>query len=325
MKHDVRLTDTIPVFSRIRLNPKQAVQKSTLLNSLIFAGYILIDGAWQAIALFLFSLILRVVSPYKTAMEFFRAEPMREIIVMLWLTVLSILLTFGYCIFIEKRPVRTLGITKRRMLPDYLLGAMLGIGMMSAVILLMQAGGGVTFRGASGSVPAGYMLLFLFGWLIQGFSEELAFRGWLMMSAGTHTKPLTGVAVSSVLFGAAHLGNNGISLFAFCNLTLFGLLTALLFLRTDSIWCTAAMHSFWNMSQSNLYGLKVSGIEISASFLRTDAAEGMAWLNGGSFGPEGGAATTAVLAVCILQVYLMPQRNTNVPEPAAAYLKGEIK
>ncbi|MBQ8921002.1 MAG: CPBP family intramembrane metalloprotease [Oscillospiraceae bacterium] len=324
MKHDIRLSDTAPIFARIRQNPNQRVPKGILLNCLVFSAYLLVDGAGQEIGLLLFSLILSAISPGDTVKSFFENEPMREILLMLYLTVVSILLNFAYCCGVEKRPARTLGITKRRALPDYLLGFLLGTGMMTAVMLLIQAGGGASFRGVSESVPAGYMVLFLFAWVIQGFSEELAFRGYLMMSVGTHTEPGTGIAVSSVLFAAAHLGNDGVSLFAFCNLALFGLLTALLFLRTDSIWCTAAMHSFWNMAQSNLFGMKVSGIEISASFLRYDTASGHTWLNGGRFGPEGGAATTAVLAIAILLVYLLPQRTVHLPAsaPAEANQKG---
>jgi len=322
MKHDICLNDTVPVFARIRLDPKQQVLRGVLLNVLMFAVYYIVCAVWESLCLAAFYLIYAAAAAPHSADDFFKAEPMRELLMMLFLTTVSIAVNLVFSLGIEKRPLRTLGITKRRALPDYLLGILLGTGMMGCVILLMIAGGGASFRGVSQSVPTGYMLLFLAGWMIQGFSEELTFRGWLMMSAGTHTKPLTGVAVSSLLFAAAHLGNDGISVFAFCNLTMFGLLTALLFLRTDSIWCTAAMHSFWNMAQGNLFGMKVSGIDVSATFLHIDTAEGAAWLNGGHFGPEGGAATTAILIICILAVYLLPQRTVHLPALQDAQKKG---
>jgi hypothetical protein len=313
MKHPIQLYDTIPVFYRIRKAPNKVV-RSILINALIFFVYILAASLAESIVMALFGDPEIAFGTSENGVTASVKMTRGLVILMLYLTLISIALTFVYCCSIEKRKVRTLGLCRRSVLRDYLIGTLAGIGMMTAVVLLAWAGGGLTCRGVAKSIPWGPMLLFLFGWMIQGFSEELTFRGYLMMTTGTHHNPLAAVAVSSLAFAAAHLGNDGISIFAFVNLTLFGVLAALLFLRTDSIWCVAAVHSFWNMAQGNLFGLKVSGIDVSATFFRFDMTEGKTWLNGGAFGLEGGAATTVVMLLGIVVVFLLPQRT---PEPSA--------
>ncbi|MBR3267637.1 MAG: CPBP family intramembrane metalloprotease [Oscillospiraceae bacterium] len=322
MKHDLHLSDTAPVFARIRREPGQHVPKGLLILVLIFALITLLDAAWQSILAFLISFSMCSFMPADRAKHFFDA-PSRSVLLMLFLTAVSITLTFLYCRLIERRSARSLGITKQHFLPDYLLGFFIGTGMMAASVFLALAGGAVRFCGISKQIPGGMILLFLAGWIIQGFSEELTFRSFLMMSAGTYHTPVTSVFVSSLLFAAAHLANDGISIPAFLNLFLFGVLTALIFLRTDSIWCGAALHSFWNMAQSNFFGLKVSGLDIGASILSFEQTDGKALLNGGGFGLEGAVGTTAVLLAAISLVFLMKQRIPQ--DPAIQYAeKGEV-
>ena len=316
MKHPLNLSDTFIPFERIRREPRQKVTRSLLLLILFFLLYFITAAVTEA-------MIMAIVSPPKVDVQMQNGKVSGSMQVTpefvrnsLYMTLVSIFLTFIYCLGIEKRSVRTMGLTKRRAVPDYLIGVLVGVGLMGGAVLLAWAGGGVTFEGTAASVPVLSMVLFIIGWVIQGFSEELTFRGYLLMSAGTHHSPVTGVCVSSLLFAAAHLGNDGISVFACVNLTLFGILAALLFLRTDSIWCVAALYSFWNMAQGNVFGLKVSGIDVGVTFLRFNMVSGKGWLNGGAFGLEGGAAVTAVLVFGILAVFLLPQRKSEpLPPP----------
>lgn len=318
MKHSLALTDTLPVFGRVRQEPRARVLKNIFLLILLFVLFFFADQFLISGALMLLQLPAAIRAEQNGEI-YYSAFGVRELIQMLYLTSICILLSFLCTRVIERRSVRTAGITGRHALRDYLLGVVVGTGMMGAAILLSWAGGGLELRGVSRGIPWGTMLLFLGGWMVQGFSEELNFRGFFMMTIGTHHKPVTAVAVSALLFAAAHLGNDGIALFPVVNLTLFGLFAALYFLRTDSIWGIAAIHSMWNAAQGNLFGLKVSGIDVQATVLRFVQTDGHDWLNGGAFGPEGGAAVTVVLAVGVIVLYLVPQREKAV-SPAATDL-----
>ena len=301
MKVDFSLSGTVPRFERIRQTPKLRIPQETALILFIAVLFELVVLLADFVAQISVGIALAIASVQLDA------ETGTAVILLLRSVEIAAVLLFCRCI--ERRAFRTLGLTGKRMLPDYLAGLLLGFAMFSAVLLLILAGGAaVREENAVQPKPllAGCLAV---GWMIQGFSEELTFRGYLMMSLGTRTKPWRAVIYSAVCFALAHLGNSGISLPALVNLTLFGILMSLLVLRTDSIWCAAAVHAVWNWAQGSFYGLQVSGMETGASFFRFALTGSRTWLGGGAFGPEGGAAATLLLAVCITVLLLLPNRS----------------
>lgn len=300
---DWRLSQTEPQFARIRAHPQQRVPRNLWLLLLIFWTAILCSVLVQTAAVFPIGIAAGILGIDLSA------DPTGNLLLALGMTGVTVVLVLlcGRCI--DRRPLRTMGLTRHRLLPDYLCGFLLGLAMFSVVVLLAWMGGALTFHGTADIQHPLAAVLLILGWMIQGFSEELTFRGWLMMSAGTHHRPHTAILVSALCFAAAHLGNDGVSIPACVNLTLFGIAAALLVLRTDSIWCAAAMHSAWNWAQGNLYGLQVSGIEAGDSLLHAAQTDTAAWLSGGRFGLEAGAGTTAVLGVLIFVLMILPQRK----------------
>ena len=231
------------------------------------------------------------------------------LVILLFRTNITTAAVLLICLLSERRPLRTLGMTARHLLRDYALGALLGLLMFGAVMLTGWAGGAFSYQGTGQITGKPLYALLTAGWVMQGFSEEIAFRGWLMMSAGMHIPPQWAVTVSSLCFAAAHLGNDGVSVIAFCNLLLFGAVMSLLMFRTDSIWAPAALHSAWNWAQGSFFGLPVSGIPTAdtvLSFAQTGRAE---WLGGGTFGPESGLAAAGVLLLTLLMLFWIPQTN----------------
>lgn len=294
-----------PQFARIRMNERQRVPRNLGLLLLIFWAAILCS----VLAEFVAGGIIGVAAAVLDIPLF--DNPSGMLLLSLGMTAITVVIVLVCCCCLERRPFRTMGLTRRHLLRDYLRGILLGTGMFSAVVLLAWCGGALRFEGTAAVRHPLTMLLLCLGWMLQGFSEELTFRGWLMMSAGTHHRPHTAILISALCFATAHLGNDGVSIPACVNLTLFGIAMSLLVLRTDSLWTAAALHSAWNWSQGNLFGLQVSGIEAGDSLLhvsQTDAAE---WLGGGRFGLEAGAGTTAVLAVLILLLWFVPRRREN--------------
>jgi membrane protease YdiL (CAAX protease family) len=105
------------------------------------------------------------------------------------------------------------------------------------------------------------------------------------------------------------MSNTGISILAFLNLFLFGVFASLYMIRSGSIFGVCALHSAWNFAQGNVFGIRVSGMNISHSLLQSEINYDRALTNGGEFGAEGGVAVTLALLIAIMLVVYLPQRK----------------
>ena len=141
---------------------------------------------------------------------------------------------------------------------------------------------------------------------MEGMSEEIMFRGFMMTRIKERHGTAAAVIVSSLLFSAFHSLNIGFTPLAAVNLFLIALLFALITLKTGDIWLTSAIHTMWNLTQGNILGLQVSGTQGISSVLDTNYLKGCSSLiTGGDFGPEGGLAVTAVTGSCLILVLLL--------------------
>lgn len=303
MKIDWKLKNADPYFERVRNHPKQRIIRNIFLLLLVFFGVMLVTQILQIVA----SLgIMLIAGVQKKA---FMENVDLQIVLSLFLTLLCIATNLVFCFFVEKRSAGTLFMTRRKCIPHYLIGALLGFAMMGAVTLIAWLSGAITFDGVQTIQNPFIMVLLFVGWMIQGFSEELSYRGWLMTSIGTHHSIWIAVALSAISFAVMHGGNDGFSIFAIVNLILFGVVTALYVLRTGSIWGAAAMHSVWNWAQGNFFGLQVSGIPTDSTILKFSQSGDVEWIGGGTFGLEAGAATTIILLIVITVLLLMQGRQ----------------
>lgn len=305
---DWKLSDTRPVFARADHAFRNDTLKNFWLVVVVFLVTIVISTMVQMIPTIL-AMIMVMVTQGETAWKNLETSS-GFVAFSLYLTVIPILVSVLYCGLVEHRSLRTLGFTKRHCLKDYLVGLIVAIVMMGAAVLIATMGGALDFEGFSFHGSIGMLILFILGWMIQGLSEEVVFRGYFLVSLGAKHHAWIAVLVSSIAFSMAHLGNDGVTVLSIGNLVLYGVFAAIYFLRTDSIWGIAALHSFWNCAQGNLFGQKVSGMILDTSLFTFSQNEGYDWLHGGSFGPEGGVAITLVLLIGIAILLLLPQRRS---------------
>lgn len=228
--------------------------------------------------------------------------------VQLFATVATIIAVFIYCTKIEKRRLFTLGFVKKGAVTEYLIGLIIGLFMFSAAYGTVLLSGEYEFGGFNNGASAGVIILFFIGFIIQGASEEILLRGYFFVSGSASSSLPTALFVSSALFAAMHLSNPGINLLAVINLFLFGVFAALYFLRRGNIWGICAIHSVWNFAQGNLYGCKVSGLNMNESLFSSIEKGGTLW-SGGDFGPEGGIGVTVVLSIGIFILTFMKNKN----------------
>ena len=138
-------------------------------------------------------------------------------------------------------------------------------------------------------------------WFIQGGTEELLTRGWLLPIINKRSNLAIAIAVSSSLFGLMHLANAHVTFLSILSIILSGVFMALYMLKTDNLWGVAGLHGAWNFTQGNIYGLAVSGKSTGFSFFRFAAKpESADWISGGAFGTEGSLFASLVLLAGIL-------------------------
>ena len=214
---------------------------------------------------------------------------------------------------IEKNALSSLGFVKRNWLKYLGWGIMFSLVQMGVIALVYQVSGIGSFELNELSLEPILFILGLFPfWLLQGGTEEVATRGWLLTRIAARTNLPLAIVISSSLFGILHLGNAGVTFLSVLNIILDGVLAALLFIYTDSIWLVVAQHGTWNYVQGNLLGFQVSGTGADASIFSFTMGSGPDWLTGGTFGAEGSIITTLVLLVSLVIVYRLGERKERV-------------
>ena len=190
---------------------------------------------------------------------------------------------------------------------------MISLVQMGVIALVYQVSGIGSFVLNELSLEPLLFILGLFPfWLLQGGTEEVATRGWLLTRIAARTNLPLAIAISSCLFGILHMGNAGVTFLSVLNIILDGVLAGLLFIYTDSIWLVVAQHGTWNYVQGNLLGFQVSGTGADASIFSFTMGDGPDWLTGGAFGAEGSIITTLVLLVSLVIVYRLGERKERV-------------
>jgi hypothetical protein len=215
----------------------------------------------------------------------------------------SVIATWRY---VEHRDPLSLGLRRELALQQWLRGALVGTLMMSAVVF----GWFVLVDGASVNTnedQARAALALLTGFVafcVQGPSEEVLFRGYVLESVRARWGVRWGIGVSALAFSLLHAPNPGFGVLPFVNLLLFGVATALWKLRIDAgqLWGVFAIHTMWNWLQQVVFDLPNSGqvsptLDTLLTVLPNTSVPAVVW--GGGFGPEGTLGATMVLLAVI--------------------------
>ena len=137
--------------------------------------------------------------------------------------------------------------------------------------------------------------------LCGALAEELMFRGFPMRRLADVIGPLPAMLVLSLGFAAAHLANPSVSAVGIINIALAGIWLSFAFFSAGGMALAWGLHFGWNAGLALAFDAPVSGY-----MFRVPAVEyspgAHAWVDGGTFGPEGGIVGTIVLIAGILAV-----------------------
>jgi len=204
----------------------------------------------------------------------------------------STLLCFLYVKKVEKRSVASIGFTKDNAAKKYLVGFLIGAIFMSFCVLTATLIGGFKINtietsntGIKTLIP---ILCMLIGFIIQGGTEEVISRGWVLPVVGAKYNVPIGIIVSTIFFTLLHGMNPGMKLMPVINLSLFAIFAALYVIHSKNIWGICGFHSAWNWFQGNIFGIKVSGNRMAGgSLFSFDSVKDFELISGGNFGIEG--------------------------------------
>jgi membrane protease YdiL (CAAX protease family) len=111
------------------------------------------------------------------------------------------------------------------------------------------------------------------------------------------------VAISAVIFGALHLSNENATLTGAVAIALeAGLMFAVLYALTRSLWVAVGVHAGWNLMQGLGLGIVVSGSTDEGQGFLVSHPTGSDLVSGGGFGIE--ASVVAVGVWLLVAVYL---------------------
>ena len=135
---------------------------------------------------------------------------------------------------------------------------------------------------------------------------------WFTSAMAQTENPTLICCFTGLIFGLAHSANSSFSMMGFVNISLVGILLALLALKTGRLWMAIGFHIAWNFVQGCIVGFTVSGMETKSLFIMENT--GSALISGGGFGAEGSILTTVVLAAALGAAVLGRKGLPHEPE-----------
>lgn len=222
-----------------------------------------------------------------------------------YLTLFSLLIfpfLLVFCLLINKfiyqQPIQSMGFYSNKLISKYLFGMIAGM-----LIILMIYVINLLFGAMNSTLNPNIQWLTI-SWLIalfmiQGFTEEVIARGFLMNKLAKQIGIPLAIFINSLFFSILHFLNPNVSFFSLVNIFLAGIVFSLLFYWSDNIWFTGAVHSFWNLTLGVFIGNEVSGQRLPGTIFNSVSNKDLTLINGGSFGLEGGIVVTVISIILI--------------------------
>ncbi|GLQ89974.1 CPBP family intramembrane glutamic endopeptidase [Dyella flagellata] len=198
---------------------------------------------------------------------------------------------------IERRPFRAYGWGGVRPIRTLLTTFMVGAACVSLLVGMLAACGVAQVHAMGWGWPMlGSACLWLVFFALVAFNEESVLRGYPLFRMQRSWGAWPAVLVSSLLFGAVHLGNAGENPLGIATAVVVGLVYGLVIVRTGSLLWTIGFHAGWDWTLTCFWGAVDSGVPTEGSVMQLSPS-GPAWLSGGAAGPEGSLLCVVLLIV----------------------------
>lgn len=195
--------------------------------------------------------------------------------------------------YLDNRSIKTLGFSFKNKGNDVLWGFLFGVLLISLGFFSLKFSNllEVTAITANTKTIIGGFTFFV----LVAFHEEVIFRGYILNNLVTSMNKYLALFISAVLFAIVHAMNPNISVLAFINLVLAGLVLGASYIHTKNLWFPIMLHLSWNYFLGPIYGFEVSGLTLE-TLVHHDVS-GNELITGGKFGFEGSIILTFLLVI----------------------------
>ena len=213
-----------------------------------------------------------------------------------------------YCLKMEKRPFKSLGLRGgKSAIGESFMG--LGIGLL---IVLMTAGFAFATTSVSftlNSPLTGALLLLIPACLVNALGEEILWRGYFMTSIARDTTPLKSIFIMSIVYTVFNIIY--LNPILIINAFLFSFLMGLYVFKRGSIWGATLLNFVWTYASTVIFGSFLPNVGVTPSllapvFLRAD------FVSGGELGFFAGLSFTLMLLVSITVLLLTKTKKTEI-------------
>lgn len=220
----------------------------------------------------------------------------------------------GYAIvvrLIERRRMRELS---PRDIPTFgVAGFIIGAVLFSVVVGVMWLAGSYHVIGTDPQVD--WLPGVLVAGIGAGIGEEIIARGVIFRIVEEGLGTWWALLISAAFFGAAHIFNPGATLWSSAAIAIeAGLLLAMIYHVTRSLWACIGLHAAWNIMQGTVYGIPVSG-GAGKGWL-VSSRTGPDWLSGGAFGAEASVVALGTCSLLTLALLVVALRRGSIVPPA---------
>jgi len=192
-------------------------------------------------------------------------------------------------------------ISVRRAWPELAAGLTLGATLVGAVVAVATAIGAYRIEGMNawsiGILAPLAMMCFV------GVLEEVISRAIVFRVTEERLGTWWALAISSALFGLAHVPGAAVTVLAITITIIAGVLFAAAYLVTRRVWLAIGIHTAWNFTLGSIFSVAVSGR--AARGLVIGKTFGPVRLTGGAYGFEGSVITLVVLGVTAIVLLRM--------------------
>ena len=205
--------------------------------------------------------------------------------------------------YFEKTTFEYFGFSKENNLEAIKVGTGLAIFSIVGVVAILLMSNNISLS-LSKDLKIGIIIILTILVLMQGFLEEVVFRGYLMTRLAAKKGKWIAILLSSLFYLVFRMSNPTTSKIDLLNIFLISVVMSLLYWYFDNILVIAIFHAFWNCISGLVFGFNLSGIKLSDSIFTVAAISDKQILIGGSYGIEGSIIATVFFAILGLLVYM---------------------
>ena len=225
-----------------------------------------------------------------------------------------LVITWAFRHFLDRDRLLGLGLQRSKRWPREIgTGLALGFLLMAFIFGLEWTLGWARVQGFAWQrqppmTLVGVLLGYASFYTFVAFSEEVAFRGYILQNLRKEWGGLGAFLASSFLFALLHGLNPHFTPLALVGIALAGVFMAYGYLLSGSLWLPIAFHFAWNFAQGPLFSFPVSGLA-SEGLLLLERGDSPSLITGGAFGPEGGLLGVMALLLGLLLLWLWERRG----------------